>query len=559
MLTSIDISPATASLVTTGGTPAALSFTATGHFSDGHSEDISTSVAWSLSDPGVGTIAAGAFSGAATRGGIATVYAGQDAVSGSASLTVKYVATRVSKDDGSTAPAGAAGLFTSTTDDPTLAPGLAYPLDGAQVPHNLGLLEVQWKKPTAAADLFEVAFESPTIDYKVYTNSAQPNGFRLLLAPSEWLSIADSNQHQAVTITVRGVISAQPGKTGASQAVTLNIGTADVSGGIYYFAPVSATGAQVGAIMRHSFGDTSGTATQFYAPNTGQRCVGCHVITRDGTKMAVTYDGGNGAAAILKVPGLAMLLPETSADKWNFASYSPDGNRMVASSGGTLKIIDTSGGAADGTVLQTLADGSAGNYGSHPDWSPDGSRIVYVSVGAPQNNTEWSFGQGSLVVVSDMGAGVFGNPQKIVTSMGENNYYPSFSPDGKWILFNRGTNSAYNDATAEVFVVSASGNIGPIPLGRANSTTANQTNSWPRWSPFVVHEPTGDLLYFTFSSTRDYGIELVSAKQPQVWMAAFDPAKAMQNVDPSSTAFWMPFQDVKSHNHIAQWTETFIP
>jgi hypothetical protein len=31
------------------------------------------------------------------------------------------------------------------------------------------------------------------------------------------------------------------------------------------------------------------------------------------------------------------------------------------------------------------------------------------------------------------------------------------------------------------------------------------------------------------------------------------------NVDPSSSSFWMPFQDVKSHNHIAQWTATFIP
>jgi len=115
--------------------------------------------------------------------------------------------------------------------------------------------------------------------------------------------------------------------------------------------------------------------------------------------------------------------------------------------------------------------------------------------------------------------------------------------------------------------VSVDGTIGPIALGNANSTSPNQTNSWPRWNPFMVHEPTGDLMYFTFSSTRDYGIEILQPNpptqqnplQPQIWMAAFDPAKAAQNQDPSSTAFWMPFQDVKSHNHIAQWTATFIP
>ena len=565
-LTSIDVAPPSASLTTTGGGAAATQqFTATGHFSDGHTEDVSAQVAWSVSDPGIGSVTSGAFTGAATRGGVAKVIAGQGAVSGTADLTVKYVAARVSGDDGSTAPAGSSGLFANGTDDPTLAPPLAYPLDGALVPHNLGLLEVQWKKPAGAADLFEVSFSAPTLDYRVYTNAPNANGGRLSLTPDEWTSIADTIGSGSVAVKVRGVVTAAPGKVGSSAAVNLSIGAASVAGGIYYWSP---TGAGANAtIMRHSFGDTSGTATAFYAPNSGTRCVGCHVITRDGTKMAVTYDGGNGAAAIVGVPLLGNVLPESAGLKWNFAAYSPDGNRMVATSQGTLKIYDTSGGPNNGMVQQVLADGTPGHYASHPDWSSDGSMIVYVDVGAPNGNSEWSFSQGSIVVVKDMGMGVFGAPQKIVTSAGEDNYYPSFSPDNKWILFNRGQVNAYNDATAEAYVVSVDGTIGPIALGNANSTSPNQTNSWPRWNPFMVHEPTGDLMYFTFSSTRDYGIEILQPNpptqqnplQPQIWMAAFDPAKAAQNQDPSSTAFWMPFQDVKSHNHIAQWTATFIP
>jgi hypothetical protein len=564
-LTSIDVAPPSASLTTTGGGAAATQqFTATGHFSDGHTEDISTQVAWSVSDPGIGSVTSGAFTGAATRGGVAKVIAGQGAVSGTADLTVKYVAARVSGDDGSTAPAGSAGLFNGT-DDPTLAPPLAYPLDGALVPHNLGLLEVQWKKPAGAADLFEVSFSAPTLDYRVYTNAPNANGGRLSLTPDEWTSIADTIGSGSVAVKVRGVVTAAPGKVGSSAVVNLSIGAASVAGGIYYWSP---TGAGANAtIMRHSFGDTSGTATAFYAPNSGTRCVGCHVITRDGSKMAVTYDGGNGAAAIVGVPLLGNVLPESAGLKWNFAAYSPDGNRMVATSQGTLKIYDTSGGPNNGMVQQVLADGTPGHYASHPDWSSDGSMIVYVDVGAPNGNSEWSFSKGSLVVVKDVGMGMFGAPQKIVTSAGEDNYYPSFSPDNKWILFNRGQVNAYNDATAEAYVVSVDGAIGPIALGNANSTSPNQTNSWPRWNPFMVHEPTGDLMYFTFSSTRDYGIEILQPNpptqqnplQPQIWMAAFDPAKAAQNQDPSSTAFWMPFQDVKSHNHIAQWTATFIP
>ena len=111
--------------------------------------------------------------------GVATIFAGQGTLSGSAALTIKYVAARVSTDDGSTAPAGSAGLFANGADDPSLAPPLAYPLDGAQVPHNLGLLEVQWKKPTGAADLFEVAFTSPTLDYRVYRSKTNDHVFFL--------------------------------------------------------------------------------------------------------------------------------------------------------------------------------------------------------------------------------------------------------------------------------------------------------------------------------------------------------------------------------------------
>lgn len=558
-LQSIDVAPPTVSLTAGGAVAPSQQFTATGHFADGHTEDVTAQVAWSLSDPGIGTIAAGGFTGVEARGGIATVTADDAGVQGTATLTIKYVDQRVSTDDGSTAPANSGTLF-GGADDPSLAPTLAYPLDGARLPHNLGTLEVQWKKPTGVADLFEVSFESATVDYKVYTNALQPNGGRLTLSPTEWQSLADSSAGQALAIKVRATLAGAPTQVGSSAVVELSVDHENVTGGIYYFAPVSATGQQIGAIMRHSFGDTSSQATQFYAPNNGARCVGCHVLTRDGTRVAVTFDGGNGPAAELAVPDVTTsVIPESAGDRWNFASFSPDGTRMVATSQGKLVIIDTSGGAANGTVLQTLADGSTGHYASHPDWSPDGSKIVYVSVGAPQGAGEWQFGQGSLVVVSDMGMGTFGPPMDLVKSGGENNYYPSFSPDGKWVLFNRGSGQAYNDPTAQVWVVSSDGKVGPIALGAANAA-GNLTNSWPRWSPFVLHEPDGsERLFFTFSSTRDYGIELVGANAPQVWMAAFDPAAAQAGIDPSAASFWMPFQDVRSHNHIAQWTMNFIP
>jgi hypothetical protein len=42
-------------------------------------------------------------------------------------------------------------------------------------------------------------------------------------------------------------------------------------------------------------------------------------------------------------------------------------------------------------------------------------------------------------------------------------------------------------------------------------------------------------------------------------MAAFFPDRATAGGDPTGPAFWLPFQDINTNNHIAQWTEQVIP
>jgi hypothetical protein len=133
----------------------------------------------------------------------------------------------------------------------------------------------------------------------------------------------------------------------------------------------------------------------------------------------------------------------------------------------------------------------------------------------------------------------------------------------------------------------------PIDLERLNGSAASSpqadSNSWPRWSPFLQQYKGNELLWITFSSTRDYGLrvrnhEMVngapmyqcyppgtpenapgdqsytdSCQQPQLWMAALNLTAAGElqtQQDPSFTAFWLPFQDIQTHNHTAQWTTT---
>jgi hypothetical protein len=42
-------------------------------------------------------------------------------------------------------------------------------------------------------------------------------------------------------------------------------------------------------------------------------------------------------------------------------------------------------------------------------------------------------------------------------------------------------------------------------------------------------------------------------------MTPFFPGRAAAATDPSVTAFRLPFQNIESNNHIAQWTETVVP
>jgi hypothetical protein len=69
----------------------------------------------------------------------------------------------------------------------------------------------------------------------------------------------------------------------------------------------------------------------------------------------------------------------------------------------------------------------------------------------------------------------------------------------------------------------------------------------------------------TFSSTRNYGLRAApagtsaeSVSGSLLWMVAIDPDRALAGQDPSVAAFALPFQDLASSNHIAQWTKEVI-
>ncbi len=139
------------------------------------------------------------------------------------------------------------------------------------------------------------------------------------------------------------------------------------------------------------------------------------------------------------------------------------------------------------------------------------------------------------------------------------NFYPSYSPDGQWIVFTRTTGQSYDDPTAETWVIKADGSMPPIQLARSNLAGA-LTNSWARWVPFAqtFGPDKRPLFYLSFSSTRPFGVELPAGGRPQIWMAPFFPDLALAGMDPSGPAFRLPFQNSAAGNHVAQWAQSVV-
>jgi Tol biopolymer transport system component len=228
---------------------------------------------------------------------------------------------------------------------------------------------------------------------------------------------------------------------------------------------------------------------------------------------------------------------------------------------------------ATGGSLGTIDTGStAADPANHPDWSPDGSRIAFTRMGIKGTNQRMF--KGSIEMVTFDGAD-WSDPTVIVPNQnGKNRYYPSFSPDGSLLIFNESTCDGGNetgaecdadmDETATLWIVPAASGDTPIVLqngnapGVADQSETRLTNSFPKWSPFVFRrdkEQEARVMWLTFSSRRNYGLRSPPGDGALIWMVAVEPDKALAGEDPSHAAFAMPYQDLNTSNHIAQWTE----
>ena len=158
-------------------------------------------------------------------------------------------------------------------------------------------------------------------------------------------------------------------------------------------------------------------------------------------------------------------------------SWSPDGKRIAFSSfrrdrDGNIKHFDIYVMDADGKNQQRLTENPDDDQ--YPSWSPDGKRIVFSS--QREGHFRGDFGITDEIYVMDADGG---NQQRL-TENRQYDWYPSWSPDGKRIVFSSQREGHFRGdfgITDEIYVMDADG-------GNQQRLTENRQYDWyPSWSP----------------------------------------------------------------------------
>jgi WD40-like Beta Propeller Repeat len=512
-------------------------------------------------------------------------------------------------------------------------PVIVYPLTESMHAMNQGDITFQWNAGVTTSTLFKLEVTDGTKKFEFYlpcTNlgaagiqNAKLGQCTYLMPELEWLDLGAQFRGKNLTFTIAGTDGsalADGGPAGVvytSKPITITFSPEPVIGGLYYWAAASKS------IKRFTFGAKK--AVPFIKPNSPTdefSCVACHSVSRDGKVIAfaVSQDpGGENTSAIQTAPtdqpDMPFVRPVKGmtpyytgpGDLSNNNKVGPEdhfGHNVALSPDGSLAAINglappptTSGWPLTFEIRDTKSGMTLGAtypqgdplFGDNkipifPEWSPDGLSIVATMSEFVQNNgcAFWtqSTCTGSIVTMSwtptdpahpEMG-GTLGQAHTLVAySAVAYHFYPSWSPDGKWIVFvsapaGQGVSSLSNPK-AVLRIVPSTGGPYTCPSSQcfdlvrgtqykwADSLAGNSKHStWPKFSPFA-QGANQNLMFISFTSEIDYGY--LAQKKPELWSFFIDTEKLVFGKgDPSYAPVWLPYQEINDGAISPYWTKT---
>lgn len=425
-----------------------------------------------------------------------------------------------------------------------------YPELGTVIPRNLFGMTLQWGGE---------AFDSYLITARAGTYQARWLTTQSKLTPegATWELLKSNRMGGVVEWTLSVLVNESRCDGGQT---SIEIDPSELLGAVYYWS----TGDM--GIMRLAAGDREPEPLLTPSVSPELNCPACHALSRDGQRIAFTRTvfPPFGDLSVSEIMQPRSLLYDPSGVEGYFPSFSPNAGYLVAGSSGRVVMRDSNTGQELNYL--SLPENTVGGI---PDWSWQGDRITAVvgpsgfvnflpNEGINSGSIyEWVKRTGESgapgTIPEDWGTAVLLVPQEGDLS----NDRPAYDPTGRMIAFNK----EGSDPTAGEGMSNRNVSLWMIPVAQEGASpvelqAANQGemkgNSWPKWAPTDQR----GRLWLAFSSFRDYGHLLPNnsntTRRPQIWVTAIDP-NAPAGVDPSAPAFWLPFQDINSGNHIPYW------
>jgi WD40 repeat protein len=442
-----------------------------------------------------------------------------------------------------------------------------YPYDKTVFPR--GLLSPTLQFGGGASDAEYVHITSKTLDYQGYFAGGTAGNVKLSLSQKAWAAVAaavgagDSASVKVTKISGGGV--------SGPVSETWPIAQGNIRGTVFYetYGSAVAGGRNSVAILKINPGATTPTMFQGTMGACGAIC---HAASADGS--TIVSATSLGASASWNVQSGASMATSTSTT-FTYMGLYPDGTfGMTSTNYGAIYTTNTMSrlfNTKTGATIAAPGWDSVINAAGTPSFSPDGKQIAFMREDQDPHT----------IAKADFNASTktFSNIVNLATGASGYVAWPAFTPDGKRVLYQVGSDSTFEtdcQYTGDIYAVDvATKTVRRLDIldGYTGSGTASYIPAHDpgvNFAPTMLAEAVGGYFWAIFTSHRSYGSLLASKANSmglglsncfsaqgdeangKLWLAAID-INAAAGTDPSHPAFYLDGQELQADNLRGYW------
>ena len=406
---------------------------------------------------------------------------------------------------------------------------VTYPLDETLFPPDVAAPTFRWEDGGSDSDAWLLSVDYADGDERL---SRLTNDSWWKPSEAEWRGMKERSRMKPARVTLLGVNSRRPDEIISAANITFSTSEDPVDSPIFYrevHLPFLETVTDPAKYIRWRFGTVDATEQPPVVLEGLPNCANCHSFTADGATLAMEVDSANDKGSYVIAPvEEEIVFDAPKILTWSdykredgqatfglLAQISPDGKYVICMVKDRSVFVDMPDLAfsqlffpirgilvyysRQTQTFHSLPGADDPRYvQANPIWSPDGKYVVFARHEAHyfkdtlENNSilldrdeAKEFTEEGKTFKYDLyripfndGAGGTPEPLTGASGNGMSNYFPKYSPDGKWIVFCRAKSFMLLQPDSRLWIIPAEG-------GEARELRCNTSrmNSWHSWSP----------------------------------------------------------------------------